>query len=297
MGGELLLGGSLVAAFVSGLVAFFAPCCATVMLPSYLACATGGHRWQVLRLSLVYVAGVATVVWPLTIGVASLSALITEYHGPLFLVGGGLMVIVGVLLLRGRMWSPSLPQPRTGTDAASVFAMGLFSGAATACCAPVLAGAVALSALNGTILGGAILGGAYLLGLVAPLFVAALLLQRYQHRLREPTVTFGLAGRRFRIGLLRLVAGVAFVLMGVFVATLGAAGLADTAPGPQRAIGLWLQQRISWIANQVPDYVLAIIILGFFALVMYRTLHPNSNNRKELADGRQNEVKPDGSRQ
>lgn len=281
---DLLLGGSLVAAFVSGMVAFFAPCCATVMLPSYLACATGGHRWRALRLSTIYVAGVAAVVWPLTIGVAGLSAAISRYHGPLFVAGGAMMVLVGLLVLRGKMWSPSLPQPRTGSDVTSVFLMGAFAGAATACCAPVLAGAVALSALNGTILGGAILGAAYLLGLVAPLLVAGLVLERYQRRLREPMVTLRLAGRRWRIGLLRLIAGVAFVLLGIALVALGLAGQADTAPGPQRAFGLWLQGVIRRVADALPDYLIAALILAFLIFVIYRIVRPiRFNTRKELS--------------
>jgi cytochrome c biogenesis protein CcdA len=44
--GEALLSGSALAAFLAGMVAFFAPCCAFVMLPTYLASMAGASRWR-----------------------------------------------------------------------------------------------------------------------------------------------------------------------------------------------------------------------------------------------------------
>ena len=282
----------MAAAFVAGTVAFFAPCCATVMLPTYLASITGGHRWHVLRLSAIYIAGVAVVVWPITIGVAAISSTIFQYHSLLFVGGGTMMFVVGILVLRGKMWSPALPQPRTGTDVASVFFMGVFAGAATACCAPVLAGVVALSALSGSTLGGAILGGAYLLGLVAPLLVAALLMQRYQRQLRDPMVTLRLGGRNLRIGLLRLIAGAAFVLIGIVVAILGLTGNVRAVPGFQRSFGTWIQAQLSWLADKTPDFVVLALFLVFLAFVIYRTVgRPRIKKRKEHEYGREEEVK------
>jgi len=52
MGGALLTGSAL-AAFLAGMVAFFAPCCAFVMLPTYLASVTGASRWRTAALTAV----------------------------------------------------------------------------------------------------------------------------------------------------------------------------------------------------------------------------------------------------
>ena len=54
MGGALLTGSAL-AAFLAGMVAFFAPCCAFVMLPTYLASVTGASRWRTAALTGVFV--------------------------------------------------------------------------------------------------------------------------------------------------------------------------------------------------------------------------------------------------
>ena len=75
------------------------------------------------------------------------------------------------------MWSlPSfLRTPDTAKgDGASFFALGVFSGIASSCCAPVLVGVMTLSALAGSPAGGVALGLAYVFGMVFPLFVMAL---------------------------------------------------------------------------------------------------------------------------
>ena len=65
---DLLMAGSLAAAFAAGMVAFFAPCCAGVMMPAYLAAISGGSRMRIARLTAVYVLGVSVVVLPITLG-------------------------------------------------------------------------------------------------------------------------------------------------------------------------------------------------------------------------------------
>jgi hypothetical protein len=87
------------------------------------------------------------------------------------------MLALAALALSGRMWS--LPRfiraPDAGRgDSASFFAFGVFSGVASSCCAPVLAGVMTLSALSGSPAGGALLGLAYVFGMVFPLLVMAL---------------------------------------------------------------------------------------------------------------------------
>jgi cytochrome c biogenesis protein CcdA len=76
----VLLAGSLAAAFTAGVVAFFAPCCAGVTMPAYLAAICGGHRFRVARLTAVYVAGVSLVVLPITLGAAALASYVSRWH-------------------------------------------------------------------------------------------------------------------------------------------------------------------------------------------------------------------------
>ena len=69
----VFLGGSVAAAFLAGTIALFAPCCITVLFPSYLAAAVRNARWRLVPLTLIFAAGVATVLVPVTLGVGLLT--------------------------------------------------------------------------------------------------------------------------------------------------------------------------------------------------------------------------------
>ena len=91
--------------------------------------------------------------------------------------------------------------------------MGVFAGAATACCAPVLAGAIAIAGVSGSWWAGAVLGLFYLFGLVSPLLLSAAGIGKLRGRVRDPRIAFSLAGRRVRMTLSRLVGGIAFIIL------------------------------------------------------------------------------------
>jgi len=268
---EILLAGSLAAAFAAGMVAFFAPCCAGVMMPAYLAAIGGGRRMRTARLTAIYVAGVALVVLPITLGAASLSAYLSDWHPQLFTIGGLMMIAVAVALWRGSMLPIDVPQPRLTGSAASVFGLGVFSGAATACCAPVLAGAIALSATSGTITGGLLLGIAYVAGMMAPLIPLALAYGHVRRRVRDPKVTLHVGPHAKRIGVARLAGSVIFSAFGVLFVVLALTGNSDTAPGFQRSMGSWMRQvaaRLDDVPNVISLPVLAAVVGGFLYLVL-----------------------------
>jgi cytochrome c-type biogenesis protein len=272
--GEALLTGSALAAFLAGLVAFFAPCCAFVMLPTYLASVAGANRWRTAALTAVFVAGVATVVWPLTVGAAGLSSLISAQHELLFLVGGALMVAVGLATLRGWMWHGA---PAAGggdpSGVVGIYTMGVFAGAATACCAPVLAGAVAIAGVSGSWWAGALLGLFYLFGLVAPLLATAFGVGRLRERLQDPRLT--VAGLTTTAS--RLVGGVAFVLLGGLLVVLALTGSSQTAPEAQQAFGRWLSERAGAVVDAVPaaaGWGLMVALLAAVGFASVRALRP-----------------------
>src|SRR5699024_4205571 len=114
-----------------------APCCVSVMLPAYLS--TGfRHRGGVVPATLVFGSGVATVILPIGLGATALSSLLIEQHVWAFSIGGALMVVGGMAMLAG--WKLNLPMPgaRTVREGSfkSAYALGVFSGVASACCAP-----------------------------------------------------------------------------------------------------------------------------------------------------------------
>ena len=283
---HVLLAGSLAAAFAAGMVAFFAPCCAGVMMPAYLAAIGGGHRFRVARLTAVYVAGVSLVVLPITLGAAALASYVSKWHAQMFTLGGLMMIGVAVALWRGTMLPIDVPQPKLTGSTLSVFGLGVFSGAATACCAPVLAGAIALSATSGTIAGGLLLGIAYVAGMMAPLIPLALIYGRAKKKVRDPKITLRVGTHTKRIGIAKLAGVVIFAGFGALVVALAITGNSDTAPGFQRAMGSWMRTVASYV-DGVPNFVslpiLAALVGGFLFAVLRKG--SDDHERKEGTGG------------
>lgn len=280
--GDLLTTGSVLAAFFAGGIALFAPCCIVFLAPSYLAVAVKNRRWRLLPLTFVFAAGLALVLVPITLGMSLVASSIANYHQPLYYVGGALMLMLAGFSLSGRMVSlPSfLRAPDTSRgDSASFFALGVFSGIASSCCAPVLAGVMTLSALSGSPLGGLSLGLAYTFGMVFPLFVMALLWDRFhlgdRRILQARPVGLRIAGRTLVTSTVNVAVAVAFTVMGGFVIFLANTGSMTGGPGFQVAIGRGLTQvfgRLEDWTAPVPEPLLGLAVLALAAVFVYATL-------------------------
>lgn len=282
MGGELLATGSVLAAFLAGGVALFAPCCIVFLAPSYLAGAAKNARWRLLPLTFAFAAGLALVLVPITLGVTLLAGAIAKYHGPLYWAGGLLMIGLGFLALTGRMWSlPSFvrsPDTARG-DSGSFFALGVFAGIASSCCAPVLAGVMTLSVLSGSAVGGTLLGLAYVFGMVFPLFVMALVWDKARLRergfLRSRPVRLTAFGRTLRTTSVDLVVFVMFVVMGGVVIWLAGRSEMTGGTAVQDAISRWITTVFSrtqeWLAP-VPEPVLGAGLLALVGVLVWATL-------------------------
>ncbi len=283
---DLLMAGSLAAAFAAGMVAFFAPCCAGVMMPAYLAAIGGGRRMRVARLTAIYIAGVSLVVLPITLGAAALASYVSRWHPQMFTLGGLMMIGVAVALWRGTMLPIDIPQPKLNGSAVSVLGLGVFSGGATACCAPVLAGAIALSATSGTIAGGLLLGVAYVTGMMAPLIPLALVYGRAKNKVKDPKVTLRFGSHAKRIGVGRLSGTVVFAGFGVLFIVLALTGKSDTAPGFQKSMGSWMRTVAAWV-DGVPNLVFLPIlaaVIGTFSFAILKK-GSESDERQESQGG------------
>lgn len=277
---DALLAGSLAAAFAAGLVAFFAPCCAGVMLPTYLAAIAGGRRLRVLAASALYVAGVATVVLPITLGASALASTISNWHTQLFVLGGVMMILVAVALWRGTMLHVGLRKPALTGSPGSVFALGAFSGAATACCAPVLAAAVALSATAADVTGGLALGAAYVAGLVAPLVPLAFVASGVRGRVRDPKLTLRLGRWSKRITVARLAGAVLFGGFGLLLIGLALTGNSELAPAYQESLGVWARRAGARI-DDIPNVVTLPVLAAVLVAVVYGLTRKGERTREQ----------------
>jgi len=218
---------SLITAFAGGMVALFAPCCITFLLPSYLANIFRG-RTNILGLTLLFGLGIATILVPTALGIRAVGQVFQQYHTQTYLIGGGFMILLGLMELTGK--KITLPMLNLTIDLNThkspwaVYVLGVFSGITSSCCTPVLAGILTLSFLSPSFLWAGLAGLAYVAGMVVPLVVLAVILDRvdWQKVMNIKGKTVALLGRH-RL-LTDVIAGFLFITVGIIFALLAATG-------------------------------------------------------------------------
>jgi len=181
----LVYSSSLAAAFLGGILALFAPCCVVSLLPTFVGAALERGRMRLPVTAAIFAAGIATVMLPIVLGIGLLGGLLAAHHREVFFVVGMFLALLGIQVLSGRPWSLPMPMLRlrvSGSSVGGIYALGLTSGFVSSCCAPVLAGVAAMSALAGSISGSLGLGLAYVFGMVFPLLIAVLFWDRLELR-------------------------------------------------------------------------------------------------------------------
>ncbi len=268
---SVFLGGSVAAAFLAGVIALFAPCCILVVFPSYLAAAVRNRRWRLVPLTLVFAGGLSVVLVPAALGVGLLARSLLRFHAGVYIAGGMLLLALAAITLSGRVWS--LPMLRSSpdirrTDSGGVFALGVFSGAASVCCAPVLAGVLTLTALAPGLASTVAIALAYVAGMVAPLLVLTLVWDRTdpaaRMQVRSRTIRLRVGGWHRTVGLLDGIAAGMFAAMGIALIALGATGnvLAPTFQvGAASRLRAWLDPLVATL-EPVPDLIVGLVLVA-----------------------------------
>lgn len=287
---DIIFSASILAAFLAGMVALFAPCCITVLMPAYIASAFREKK-NILKMTLIFFAGIAVILVPIGMGAAWLAAIFSGYHKEMYLLGGALMLYLAFLAVHGKGFA-LIPMPKRfaprmdGSHAKSVFLLGIFSGAATSCCAPVLAGAVALAVISGAFWKALIVTFAYVFGMTIPLFVAAYFYDKYKIEnsrfVQGKILEFKIFGKILRAHSTNLLAGAVFFLMGIILITIAfSPGSGFWSPAYQVRIGTALNkwsQGVFDALSFIPDIAWALIIAGlffFFARYAFRRRVPD----------------------
>ncbi|CAL9510114.1 cytochrome c biogenesis CcdA family protein [Streptomyces sp. enrichment culture] len=259
-----------VAAFLGGLLALLSPCSA-LLLPAFFAYSIDSAGRLIARTGTFYL-GLATTLVPLGAAGSFAGRLFYGHRDLLVTVGGWLIIALGVAQIVGLGFAPRRLAEASGrirpTTALSVYALGAVYGLAGFCAGPILGSVLTVAAVHGNPVYGGVLLAVYALGMAVPLFVLALLWDRFDLGRRR-----WLRGRELRLGRLRLhttslLSGLFFVLLGVlFLAFDGAAGL----PGLTDVDGAFAAE--NWarrVGEAVPDAVLLAVLLvaaGAVALV------------------------------
>ena len=273
---ETLVGTSLIAAFVAGVAALFAPCCITVLLPSYLG-NIFKEKYKIFFMTFVFFLGVLTVFLPIGLGASFLAQLFSEYHNIIFTVGGIFLVVLGITMLFGKKFTtPTSVRDGMKRHVSSIYVLGIFSAIATTCCAPVLAGVLTLGVASGTIVWGALYTVAYVVGMTLPLFIIAAFLDKANLTERftnaKKTVAMRIGSFSWRITVSELISGLIFLLMGGYITYLAFSNKLFTHSSYQLEMNLWNAKflgAINGFVTLIPEYIWAFLFIGIVASISY----------------------------
>ena len=266
---------SFITAFLAGTAALFAPCCVGVLLPAYLA-SVFRTKTKIFLMTFVYYLGLLTIFVPLGLGVASLGEAFSRYHNVIFTIGGIFMLVLGISLILGKNFMlPIHVKPQlNGHDFGSLYVLGIFSGIATTCCAPVLAGVLALSVLPGSWLLGGVYSLVFVTGMVVPLFILALLadrtnfLAKFQSLRRR--ITYHLVGKEISVNLSHLISGILFVLIGILILVFERNNPDFFGSSYQLEINITIARvtkAVSRFTQVVPEAIWAVIFILIFLVI------------------------------
>ena len=292
---ELLVSASFIAAFFAGVAALFAPCCVTVLLPTYFA-SIFKQRSTIFLMTFVYFLGLLAVFMPIGLGSSAVTQLFSQYHNIIFTIGSIFLIILGLTLVLGLQFSfPALVHPQLKSSGLpSVFVLGVFSGIATTCCAPVLAGVIALAALPASFLLGGVYTLAYVLGMVIPLFALSLILDKNKFTQKlfifRKTVSYQILGQKIRLTLSNLFSGLMFLVIGLIIIYLSITNNLVSHAGYQIDINIYLTKFIQFINSYtkiIPEFAWAAIFFLTFLLITVKAsfelvkLIRTNGNKKE----------------
>lgn len=276
---DLIFQTSLIAAFVAGMVALFAPCCITFLLPAYLG-SVFKEKEKVILMTLVFGAGILVMLLPAVLGVALVSKLLFRYHDAIYILGGLAMLVVSVVTFLGiKLPMPSLPGAKIGerADILSIFTLGIFSGITSACCAPVLIGILTLTFLSPTFFGALLIGAMYVLGMVVPLLIIAVFLSDKMPKmvfLRKPIVNIDLFGKTYVVILSNLIASSVFLATGIVALGLTLSGRLSASSMDQ--FTKIITSSLEWVNSAVGGNIL---VNSFFVIGIIYFLYWVSKKR------------------
>lgn len=275
-----LIEASIITSFIAGVAALFAPCCIGVLLPTYLG-SIFRQKTMIFFMTFIYFLGLLTVFLPIGLGVSFVSVALREYHTTIFLLGAMFMIALGLFLLAGKQFSlPSPVHPQFSRyNVPSVFILGIFSAIATTCCAPVLAGVLAVSSLSGSLILGGLYTLSYVLGMALPLFLIAAFIDKTNMtnklRIFRRSVNVRLFGIRWSVFISSLIAGLTFVLFGSYVFSLGVTNQLAMQNTYQITVNMYIAQLTKFIGtytNIIPEPIWAVVFVIILGVIIAQAM-------------------------
>lgn len=262
---NFLFGISLTASFLAGVIALFAPCCITFLFPAYLGTIFKEGK-KVMFYTIVFALGLSLILIPIALGFRFFISFFDSYHKIVYYIGGLFLIFMGIITIKPLFYLPSLfqkPQVGKNVNIGSVFALGVFSGLSSSCCAPVLFAAVALTSLSPTFLQALIVSFAYVLGIVFPLFILSIFYKKLTGKISGNN-------RKKIYDTFSFIGAFIFILSGILIITFNFMNKIQMyqAQGYSQAMRLVVYQFAKYFQNPILDILtFAIIVLVFYKII------------------------------
>ncbi|MFD7290943.1 cytochrome c biogenesis CcdA family protein [Streptomyces sp. NPDC059863] len=271
-------------ALIGGLLALLSPCSA-LLLPAFFAYSIDSAGRLLARTGIFYL-GLATTLVPLGAAGSFAGRLFYGHRDLLVTTGGWLIIAFGVAQIIGMGFASRRMAALSGrirpTTALSVYALGMVYGLAGFCAGPILGSVLTVAALSGSPAYGGLLLAVYALGMAVPLFLLALLWERFELGGRR-----WLRGRAFRLGRFELhttslLSGLFFIVLGVvFLAFDGTTAL----PGLLSVDDSFAtEQWARGIGAAIPDWALlggVVLVVAVITLVRWSRGRDDREEREE----------------
>ncbi|MET3982484.1 cytochrome c biogenesis CcdA family protein [Streptomyces sp. PvR034] len=244
------------AALLGGLLALLSPCSA-LLLPAFFAYSIDSTSRLLARTGIFY-AGLATTLVPLGAAGSYAGRFFHGNRDALVLFGGWLIIALGVAQVLGMGFAPRRLSELSGrirpTTVLSVYALGAVYGLAGFCAGPILGSVLTVAAVSGSPVYGGLLLAVYALGMALPLFLLALLWERFDLGRRRWLRGRVIRAGRFELHTTTLASGLFFIALGaMFLAYDGASAL----PGLLDVDDSFaVEERVRAAADAVPDWAL-----------------------------------------
>ena len=269
---NLLMGVSLTASFLAGVLALFAPCCITFLLPSYLG-TIFKERKHVMYYTVLFALGLGVVLVPIALGFRGAIYFLDEYHTIVYYVGALMMLLMAATtaypILHLPQWFHVSPDTSKKVSTGSIFSLGVMSGLTTACCAPVLLAAVTLTALSPTLWQAAIVAMTYVAGIVMPLVLLSYGYERWSAKI-------GGQNRQKIYKVLRIIGTILFALTGILIAIFNYQG--KIVMNQMDGYNQWMRMRVFELTKMfslawVDTAVFVVLIITIYLILQRRKTH------------------------